>query len=141
VKRMALVPMGTVAGSYCIQDGKDKIIFATAVDHQKPPSKDIAELLNFTEEDEEPGFVLPNGDINWQCPCMGGMVSGPCGYYFRQAFTCFHYSKAKPKGSDCVELFRDMSFCMAEYPTLYPHGSDRDDDEDDDEKSPLPRMN
>lgn len=65
---------------------------------------------------------------------MGGMVSGPCGYQFRQAFTCFHYSKATPKGSDCVDFFREMSFCMASYPTLYPKSSDKDKDDEDGEE-------
>lgn len=66
------------------------------------------------------GLILPNGDINWDCPCLGGMASGPCGVEFRNAFSCFHYSKAEPKGSDCYEAFLSMQECMSNYPSLYP---------------------
>lgn len=66
------------------------------------------------------GLILPNGDINWDCPCLGGMASGPCGVEFRNAFSCFHYSKADPKGSDCYEAFLGMQECMSHYPELYP---------------------
>lgn len=72
------------------------------------------------------GLVLPNGEINWACPCLGGMATGPCGVEFREAFTCFHHSKADPKGSDCLEIFRAMSTCMSYFPGVY--GS-RDDEE------------
>jgi intermembrane space import and assembly protein 40 len=58
----------------------------TSEDLMKPST------INFPEdEDEAPGLVLPNGDINWECPCLGGMATGPCGVEFREAFTCFHY--------------------------------------------------
>ena len=69
-----------------IISGKDKIVFMTSEDLMKPST------INFPEEeDEAPGLVLPNGDINWECPCLGGMATGPCGVEFREAFTCFHY--------------------------------------------------
>ncbi|KAB7496050.1 Mitochondrial intermembrane space import and assembly protein 40 [Armadillidium nasatum] len=83
--------------------GKDQIIFATEEDH-KIPSK-----VPFPDEDEDDkpvGLVLPDGKINWECPCLGGMATGPCGVEFREAFSCFHYSKADPKGSDCLEPFK-----------------------------------
>lgn len=48
------------------------------------------------------------------------MASGPCGVEFRNAFSCFHYSKAEPKGSDCYEAFLSMQECMSNYPSLYP---------------------
>lgn len=38
-----------------------------------------------------PGLILESGDINWNCPCLGGMATGPCGVEFRDAFSCFHY--------------------------------------------------
>lgn len=67
-------------------------------------TEDVAE--NETEEEEgveqEPfdpnnydpkkfGPVLPNGEINWDCPCLGGAAHGPCGTEFRAAFSCFHF--------------------------------------------------
>lgn len=65
------------------------------------------------------GLIQPDGEINWACPCLGGMATGPCGVEFREAFTCFHYSSADPKGSDCLEPFRQMSECMSNYPNVY----------------------
>merc|ERR1711994_541895 len=52
-------------------------------------------------------------------PCLGGMPSGPCGVEFREAFSCFHYSKEEPKGVECLEQFQKMQDCMKDYPELY----------------------
>jgi len=57
------------------------------------------------------------------------MASGPCGYQFRSAFSCFHHSESEPKGSDCYEEFQQMHECMIKYPALY--GTDKDDDKED----------
>lgn len=78
---------------------------------------------------------MPNGDINWNCPCLGGMAAGPCGYQFRSAFSCFHRSDADPKGSDCYDEFRQMQECMSKYPTLY--GTDKEDEDREDEFAQL----
>ena len=48
------------------------------------------------------------------------MASGPCGTEFKDAFSCFHYSKEEVKGSDCLEQFRAMQECLQRYPELYP---------------------
>lgn len=72
------------------------------------------------------GLILPNGDINWNCPCLGGMASGPCGQQFKDAFSCFHYSKEEVKGSECIEHFRSMQECMQKYPELYPQEDDNE---------------
>ncbi|KAM4588360.1 coiled-coil-helix-coiled-coil-helix domain containing 4b [Odontesthes bonariensis] len=100
-------------------EGKDKIIFVTKEDHETPSS---AELVEEDPNDpyEERGLILPNGDINWNCPCLGGMASGPCGTEFKDAFSCFHYSKEEVKGSECLEQFRGMQECLQRYPELYP---------------------
>lgn len=37
------------------------------------------------------GPILPNGEINWDCPCLGGAAHGPCATEFRGAFSCFHF--------------------------------------------------
>ena len=70
-------------------------------------------------EEPPPGLILPNGDINWNCPCLGGMAVGPCGLEFREAFSCFHYSKSEVKGSECLEQFAKLQICMKDYPELY----------------------
>ncbi|XP_075406204.1 mitochondrial intermembrane space import and assembly protein 40 isoform X2 [Tenrec ecaudatus] len=115
--------------AYCRQEGKDRIIFVTKEDHETPSS---AELVADDPDDpyEEHGLILPNGDINWNCPCLGGMASGPCGEQFKSAFSCFHYSTADVKGSDCIDQFRAMQECMQQYPDLYP----QDDDDAEEEK-------
>lgn len=107
--------------SLCKLFGKDRVILVTAEDHQKPSTVQLAELdSKYTPK----GLILPNGDINWSCPCLGGMASGPCGFFFRQAFSCFHTSKAEPKGSDCIDNFVRMQECMQKYPNLYPQGKE-----------------
>ena len=113
--------------SYCQQIGKDRIIFATKEDHSKPSTVELAEDTS----NEPRGLIDSNGDINWNCPCLGGMASGPCGYQFREAFSCFHYSSAENKGSDCIEKFAQMQECMSQYPNLYPN-KDEDDDNNQD---------
>lgn len=52
------------------------------------------------------------------------MASGPCGTEFKEAFSCFHYSKEEVKGSDCLEQFRTMQECLQRYPELYPKEDD-----------------
>uniref|UniRef100_A0A8C6U511 Coiled-coil-helix-coiled-coil-helix domain containing 4b n=1 Tax=Neogobius melanostomus TaxID=47308 RepID=A0A8C6U511_9GOBI len=76
---------------------EDTIIFATKEDHEAPSN---AELVEEDPNDpyEERGLILPSGEINWNCPCLGGMASGPCGSEFKEAFSCFHYSKEEVKG-------------------------------------------
>ncbi|XP_037108989.1 coiled-coil-helix-coiled-coil-helix domain containing 4b [Syngnathus acus] len=101
------------------QEGKDKIIFVTKEDHATPSN---AELVEEDPDDpyEERGLILPSGEINWSCPCLGGMASGPCGTEFKEAFSCFHYSKEELKGSECLDQFSAMQECMQLYPELYP---------------------
>lgn len=111
--------------SYCRAEGKDKIIFATAEDHAKEST------VKLPLPEEKPGLLLPNGDINWECPCLGGMATGPCGVDFREAFSCFHYSEAEPKGSECYDAFSKMQECMVQYPDIYDRNRGGDDDEED----------
>merc|ERR1712002_327334 len=92
---------------------KDKVIFLTEEEASIPSKVELAE-----KDENPPGLILSNGDINWNCPCLGGMAVGPCGVEFREAFSCFHYSEADPKGSDCIEKFSEMQKCMQSYPEL-----------------------
>ncbi|KAG2150504.1 hypothetical protein DEU56DRAFT_851096 [Suillus clintonianus] len=84
-----------------------------------------------SEEGSSGGAFNPvTGEINWDCPCLGGMAHGPCGPEFREAFSCFVYSEKEPKGIDCVEKFKNMQTCFREHPDVY--GDEiMDDDEDD----------
>ena len=60
-------------------------IFVTEEDIDKP------EAVTTLAQDEQYGLVLPSGELNWDCPCLGGMAYGPCGQEFKDAFSCFHY--------------------------------------------------
>lgn len=108
--------------SYCKTYGKDKVMFVTKEDHAEKSGIVLP-------ESEQPGLLLSNGEINWNCPCLGGMATGPCGVEFREAFSCFHFSEAEPKGSDCYETFKTMQDCMKEYPTVYSQNIGDDDKE------------
>lgn len=113
--------------SYCKEYGKDKVIFVTKEDHSTPST------IELPKSEPSPGLILPNGEINWNCPCLGGMATGPCGVEFREAFSCFHYSEADPKGSDCYEAFKTMQDCFSKYPTVYNKTDNGEGDEDDDD--------
>jgi intermembrane space import and assembly protein 40 len=83
------------------------------------------------EASQQGAFNEETGEINWDCPCLGGMAHGPCGPEFREAFSCFVYSKEEPKGMDCIEKFKGMQDCFREHPDVYGAELDEDDDDDD----------
>jgi len=58
------------------------------------------------EAEAQGAFDPETGEINWDCPCLGGMAHGPCGEEFKAAFSCFVYSKEEPKGMDCIDKFQ-----------------------------------
>lgn len=107
------------------KEGKDTIIFASKEDHATPSKVDLP------QPEPSPGLLLSNGEINWNCPCLGGMATGPCGLEFREAFSCYHYSTAEPKGSDCYDAFKTMQTCMIQYPALYGKRGDSMDELED----------
>ena len=94
--------------------GKDKSVFITKEDYDNPQATEV--VVN----QEEYGIILPSGEINWDCPCLGGMPQGPCGEEFKAAFSCFHYSTEENKGSDCIPQFRSMQECFQKHPDVYP---------------------
>lgn len=94
-------------------------------------------ILGEEEDDEMEGLIKANGEINWDCPCLQGMAYGPCGEQFKAAFSCFHYSEADPKGSDCIPQFRDMQECFVKYPEIYGKDDDRALDGDEESKDDL----
>lgn len=101
--------------SVCKDFGKDKVVFITKEDYATPSKVELPDL----PEEYNRGLILSNGNINFNCPCLGGMASGPCGFEFRDAFSCFYYSKSETKGSECLEKFMEMQTCMSKYPVLY----------------------
>lgn len=58
------------------------------------------------EADQQGAFNPETGEINWDCPCLGGMADGPCGEEFKTAFSCFVYSNEEPKGMECIDKFQ-----------------------------------
>lgn len=63
------------------------------------------------EAGQQGAFNPETGEINWDCPCLGGMAHGPCGPEFRDAFSCFVYSKEEPKGMECIDKFKYVFEC------------------------------
>lgn len=86
--------------------------------------------------EEEAGLKEPQaynpetGEINWDCPCLGGMAHGPCGSEFKEAFSCFVYSTADPKGVDCIPKFKLMQDCFRLHPEEYREQLELDDEEE-----------
>lgn len=64
-------------------------------------------------------FNPETGEINWDCPCLGGMAHGPCGEEFKEAFSCFVFSETEPKGIDCIKKFEAMRTCFKQHPEHY----------------------
>jgi intermembrane space import and assembly protein 40 len=58
------------------------------------------------EAGQQGAFNPETGEINWDCPCLGGMADGPCGPEFKEAFSCFVFSEEEPKGMDCIYRFK-----------------------------------
>ena len=54
---------------------------------------------------------------------------------FREAFSCFHYSTADPKGSECVEKFAEMQKCMQQYPELFEKTEEPKMEEEEEEQA------
>ncbi|KAG7697345.1 hypothetical protein KL930_002584 [Ogataea haglerorum] len=108
--------------------------FAPPISMESPIDKEqLAEKadkpVETAEHDDEKGAYDPEtGEINWDCPCLGGMAHGPCGEEFKAAFSCFVYSKEEPKGIDCIEKFKGMQECFKKYPEVYAEEL-REDDE------------
>lgn len=71
------------------------------------------------DETNQSAYDERTGEINWDCPCLGGMAHGPCGEEFKQAFSCFVFSEADPKGMDCIDKFKLMQDCFRRHPEVY----------------------
>lgn len=74
-------------------------------EHDPQPEAGSPEALE-EEANQQGAFNPETGEINWDCPCLGGMAHGPCGEEFKSAFSCFVYSEVEPKGMDCIEKFQ-----------------------------------
>lgn len=93
-----------------------------------PSASDPAGLEE--EASSEGAFNPATGEINWDCPCLGGMAHGPCGEEFRAAFSCFVFSEEEPKGMNCIDNFKGMQDCFRAHPDVYAAELEGDDDEE-----------
>ncbi|KAJ7783271.1 hypothetical protein B0H16DRAFT_486895 [Mycena metata] len=119
---------------------KPTAVQAPSVSVQRPPEPESPPAPVPTQTDAEAetsgsdsgggAFNPETGEINWDCPCLGGMAHGPCGPEFRAAFSCFVHSEDEPKGINCVEKFQGMQNCFREHPEVY--ASEIADDEEAD---------
>lgn len=94
----------------------------TSIEESLTGSADLLEQAEEESESSGGAFNPATGEINWDCPCLGGMAHGPCGIQFREAFSCFVFSEKEPKGIDCVEKFKAMQDCFREHPDVYGEG-------------------
>ncbi|KAL6702448.1 Oxidoreductase [Coniothyrium glycines] len=107
---------------------------ASAQQNAKPANGGEGGIQGLEEEADQQGAFNPEtGEINWDCPCLGGMAHGPCGEEFKAAFSCFVYSTEEPKGMNCIDKFKNMQNCFREYPDVYGSELEADADDDDDE--------
>jgi len=118
-----------MTSSYSKDFGKDKVVFVTKKDFAEPSK------IELPPPPPQESVITDKGEINWNCPCLGNITTGPCGVNFREAFSCFHYSESEPKGKECVEAFHKMHECFKQYPTVYKpqiRSVEADDDDDED---------
>ena len=102
---------------------------ASSSDLQSSDAAVTSDPSSLEEEAEAQGaFNEETGEINWDCPCLGGMAHGPCGPDFREAFSCFVFSKEDPKGMDCIEKFKGMQECFQRYPEVYKGELEEDEE-------------
>lgn len=59
------------------------------VAQEKPAQDESSEEAGHLDMEEgvESAFDERTGEINWDCPCLGGMADGPCGEEFKKAFS------------------------------------------------------
>jgi intermembrane space import and assembly protein 40 len=80
---------------------------ASQQQNAKPSDGGEGGMGGLEEEAGQQGAFNPEtGEINWDCPCLGGMADGPCGPQFKAAFSCFVYSEEEPKGMNCIDKFK-----------------------------------
>ncbi|KAJ2555438.1 Oxidoreductase [Coemansia sp. RSA 1878] len=104
---------------------------------ERDTSIDTADLAAEQEQQssQSQAFNPETGEINWDCPCLGGMAHGTCGEQFKSAFSCFVYSEEEPKGMDCVSVFKDMQECFRAHPEEYASELEDNEDEEEEEES------
>jgi intermembrane space import and assembly protein 40 len=89
------------------EESKKDLAAKVAVVGEEEAAEEEGAMGGLEEEADQQGAFNPEtGEINWDCPCLGGMAHGPCGEEFKAAFSCFVYSNEEPKGVECIEKFK-----------------------------------
>ncbi|ATZ55423.1 Bcmia40 [Botrytis cinerea B05.10] len=97
-------------------------------------AEEEGEMEGLEDEAGQQGAFNPEtGEINWDCPCLGGMAHGPCGEEFKAAFSCFVHSTEEPKGVECIEKFKGMQDCFRAHPEMYASELENEEDEIEEE--------
>ncbi|KTW31363.1 hypothetical protein T552_00008 [Pneumocystis carinii B80] len=93
-------------------------------------NEEISTLSNSENNSEESAFNPETGEINWKDYKRANSIvaHGPCGKEFKDAFSCFVYSKEEPKGMECIEKFQTMQECFKKYPEIYNNEINNEDD-------------
>jgi len=102
-----------------------------ATDTSSSPSDEASGEDRANADASAGAFNPETGEINWDCPCLGGMAYGPCGMQFREAFSCFVFSEEEPKGINCVEKFKAMQDCFRAHPEEYGEEIARDEEDEE----------
>ncbi|KAK3848325.1 MAG: hypothetical protein J3R72DRAFT_428810 [Linnemannia gamsii] len=115
------------------EEGKDTLIFMEPSPSTTPdsPSPTTSSSSSSSPSSQSAAFNPETGEINWDCPCLGGMAQPPCGDAFKEAFSCFVYSTEEPKGIECVEKFKAMQDCFRAHPENYADQLDDDEEEEE----------
>ena len=107
--------------SYCRKEGKDTIIFCTE-EFLSTPSKTKLLPDDPSEVDtSNAGAILPDGSINWDCPCLGNLPNGPCGPSFRESFQCWveYRDDEKDFAEKCYDKFISWEGCLSQHKAIY----------------------
>jgi intermembrane space import and assembly protein 40 len=89
------------------EENKKDVAAKAALAGEEEAAQEEGEMGGLEEEADQQGAFNPEtGEINWDCPCLGGMAHGPCGEEFKAAFSCFVYSNEEPKGVECIDKFK-----------------------------------
>lgn len=114
--------------SYCRKEGKDTIIFATEEFLSTPSTETLAPDNKSDIDTSNASAILPNGEINWDCPCLGNLPSGPCGPAFKEAFSCWVENRDHEENfaNNCFENFSTWEHCLAENKDIYKPSDDEE---------------
>eukprot|EP00040_Diaphanoeca_grandis_P004974 m.30828 g.30828 ORF g.30828 m.30828 type:complete len:144 (+) comp16349_c2_seq1:127-558(+) len=110
------------------RESKDAVVYVTK-EEEEARSEEETKLEEEKDPNDQMSAVGPDGEIDWDCPCLSGMTEGPCGDTFKDAFSCFVYSEEEQKGADCMEQFKNLHECMEQNASYYA----KDDEEETEE--------